>query len=214
MKKITVVVIEDHKLIREMWSRMFEANPVIEVIGESGSLDEAIEMVKIRKPDVVLLDINLGQDSGMDAVPHIRKFSPGTRIIVLSVHNQPVYARKMLQLGAKAYLTKNSSFKEIIKAIELVMKGEVYVCKEIKDSVSDQVSNKELAEHDTKDLTLREIEIVKFIKNGLSSKEISSLINIRIRTVEVHRQNILKKLNFKNTASLINFINNTDINFV
>jgi two-component system, NarL family, invasion response regulator UvrY len=214
MKKITVVIIEDHKLIREMWGKMFADNPEIEITGESGSLEESIEMVKIKRPDIVLLDINLGQDSGMDAVPLIRKFSPGTKIIALSMHNQPVYAKKMLQLGAKAYVTKNSPLEEIMKAIEVVMKGEVYMCTEIKDILTDQVMNNEPVQHDTKDLSLREIEIVKFIKDGLSSKEISSLINIRTRTVEVHRHNILKKLNFKNTASLVNFINNTDLNFV
>jgi len=197
-----------------MWENMFVESSEIDVVGKSGTLDEAIEMIKAQKPDIVLLDINLAQDSGLDAIPLIRKFSPGTKIIGVSMHDQPSYAKKMLRLGAKGYVTKNSSYEEVITAIEEVMKGGMYLCKEITDIIADQVIHKEPVEHDTKILSLREMEIVKFIKDGLSSKEISSLINIRLRTVEVHRQNILRKLNFKNTASLVNFINNSHVNFL
>jgi DNA-binding NarL/FixJ family response regulator len=214
MKKVTIAVVDDHKLIREMWAKMFAINNEIEITGESGKLEEAIEMIKIKRPDIVLLDINLAQGSGLDAAPLIRKFSPGTRIIAVSMHNQPAYAKKMLQLGAKGYVTKNSSHEEMFKAVEEVMKGNVYVCSEIRDILSDQALNHEPAMPDIKDLSMREIEIVKLIKEGNSSKEISSRLNIATRTVEVHRHNILKKLKLKNTASLINYINTTDLSFL
>ncbi|MEP7166103.1 MAG: response regulator transcription factor [Ferruginibacter sp.] len=213
-KKITIAVIEDHKLIREMWAKLFAGHLKIVIVGESEALDEAIEMVKIKRPDIVLLDINLSQGSGLDAVPLIRKFSPGTRIIVVTMHYQPAYAKKMFQLGVRAYITKNSPIDEIFMAIDEVMKGGQYICAEIKNLLTEQVINKEPDGPNTKDLSLREIEIIKLMKDGLSSKDISSLINISIRTVEVHRHNILKKMKFKNTASLVNFINNTDLNFV
>ena len=218
MKKITLAIIDDHKLIREMWSKIFSSRNEsgsyqIEITGESGAIDEAIEMIKIKRPDIVLLDINLEKSSGLDAVPLIRKISPGTRIIGVSMHNQPAYAKKMLQLGAKGYVTKNSSHHEIFKAIEEVMKGNLYVCAEIKNILSDQMLNIEPAGSSVKDLSFREIEIVKLIKEGLSSKEISAKLNISTRTVEVHRHNILKKLKLKNTASLINFINTSDLSF-
>ena|SRR5688572_16152475 len=213
MKKITVVIVDDHKLIRQMWEMMFAGNPEIEITGESATMDEAIEMIKIKRPDIVFLDINLTQGSGLDAVPLIRKFSPGSKIIAVSMHNQPAYAKKMLNLGAKAYVTKNSAHEEIFKAIEEVMNGRTYVCTEIKNLLSDQVMSNDKSMPNTKELSFREIEIVKLIKEGLSSKEISSQLNIATRTVEVHRHNILKKLKLKNTASLINFINNTDLTF-
>lgn len=213
MKNITVAIIDDHRLIREMWSKIFAGLNQFEITGESGALDDAIEMIKIKRPDIVLLDINLEKSSGMDAVPLIRKFSPGTKIIAVSMHNQPAYAKKMLQLGARGYVTKNSSHEEIIKAAEEVMKGNVYVCSEIKNILSEQMLSDEPAETSVKDLSFREIQIVRLIKEGLSSKEISSRLNISTRTVEVHRHNILKKLKLKNTPSLINFINNTDLSF-
>ena len=211
MKKITLVIIEDHKLIRELWETMFADNSEIQITGASATMDEGIEMIKIKKPDIVFLDINLAQGSGMDAMPLILEFSPGTRIIVVSMHNQPAYAKKMLQLGAKAYVTKNSTHAELLKAIKEVMHGKVYVCEEIKNILSDQVMNIESDGRNKSELSFREIGIIKLIKEGLTSKEISLRLNITARTVEVHRYNILKKLKLKNTPSLINYINTTDL---
>ena len=213
MKKITIAIVDDHKLIRQMWATMLASNREFEITGESGTLDEAVEMIRAKRPDIVLLDINLVQGSGLDAVPQIRKFSPGSRIIAVSMHNQPAYVKKMMQLGAKGYVTKNSSHEEMFKAIDEVMNGRIYVCAEIKNILADKEFQSEVAEPTVKDLSLREIEIIKLIKEGQSSKEISSRLNIATRTVEVHRHNILKKLKLKNTASLINFINTTDLTF-
>lgn len=213
MKKITVTVIEDHQLIREMWIKLFSGNAIYEVTGNCGSLEEVEGLIKSKKPDITILDINLGNKSGIDAVPIIRKNSPGTRIIVVSMRNEPVYTKKMLKLGAMAYVTKNSPQEEIFKAMEEVMAGRTYICNEIKSLFTAQALM-DHEEHDTRHLSMREIEIVKYIKEGLSSKEIAGHLFISSRTVEVHRQSILKKLKFKNTASLINFINNTDMNFI
>jgi DNA-binding NarL/FixJ family response regulator len=211
MKKTTVVVVDDHKLVREMWRELFARNTEIEVVGESGGFDEAVEMVKVKRPDIVLLDINLSQASGFDAVPLIRKFAPGTRVIAVSMHSQPAYAKKMLQLGAKGYVTKNSSRDEILTAVSEVMQDRKYVCNEIRNIISEQMLNNQASGPDVKDLSLREIEVIKLIKEGLSSKEIADRLNISVRTAEVHRHNILKKLQLKNTAALINYINTTDL---
>ena len=211
MKKISVIVVDDHKLIREMWTQIFRFTENIEVIGETGIFDEAIEIIKTKRPDIVLLDINLPPASGLDAVPLIRKFSPGTKIIAVSMHSQPAFAKKMLKLGAKAYVTKNSSQDEILKAVDEVMNGRIYVCTEIKEHLSEQMMDDESGKPDIKDLSLREIEIIRLIKEGLSSKEIADRLHISVRTIEVHRHNILKKLKLKNTAALINFINTSDL---
>lgn len=213
MKKISIVIVDDHKLIREMWVRLFAEKPGTEITGQAAALDEAIELIKKIRPDIVLLDINLAEDSGMDAVPEIRKYSPHTKIIAVSMHNQPAFARKMLTLGAKAYVTKNSSHEEIFNAVDEVLKGRSYICTEIKNILADQALSNEPEHRSVKDLSFREIEIIKHLKNGLSSKEIAAALHISLKTVEVHRSNILKKLNLKNVASLINFINSTDLAF-
>ena len=210
-KKIRIAVVDDHKLIREMWSMLFAGNTSIELVAESGEFDHAVEMIKMKRPDLVLLDINLLGSSSFDAIPMIRKFSPGTRIIIVSMHNNPAYAKKVLKLGAKGYITKNSSHDELFTAIDEVMDGGTYVCTEIKDFLFEQSLNKEAGAMDIKSLSLRELEIVRLLLKGYSSKEIAEDLSISPRTAEVHRHNILKKLGLKNTASLINFINNKDI---
>ncbi len=211
MKKITVAVVEDHKMVREMWVQLFTGKQEIEIVGTSGEFKEAIEMIKSKRPDIVLLDINLPGGSGMDAVPLIRKFVPGARIIAVSMHSQPAYAKKMLQLGARGYVTKNSGPEEMFTAIDTVMEGKTYICMEIKNIISDQVMQDTNNGPDIKELSMREVEIIKLIKEGDSSKEIAVKLNISTRTAEVHRHNILKKLKLKNTASLISFINTTDL---
>jgi two-component system invasion response regulator UvrY len=141
MKKTSVIVVDDHKLVREMWSELFSRNTEIEVIDESGVFEEAINKIKEKRPDIVLLDINLAQASGFDAVPLIRKFAPASMIIAVSMHCQPAYAKKMLQLGAKGYVTKNSSRNEILMAVAEVMAGRKYVCEEIRNIISEQMLN-------------------------------------------------------------------------
>lgn len=94
MKKISVIIVEDHKLVREMWVTLFAEHEHLDIVGQSGVFEEAVELIKTNRPDIVLLDINLPNASGMDAVPLIRKFAPGTKIIAVSMHNQPAYAKK------------------------------------------------------------------------------------------------------------------------
>lgn len=211
MNKITVVIVEDHQLVREMWVQLFSERKDVDIVGKTGDFDEAIEMIKNKRPNIVLLDINLPVSSGMDAVPLIRKYAPGSKIIAVSMHNQPAYAKKMLQMGAKGYVTKNSSHQEMLVAMDEVMAGKTFICSEIKNIISEQAFQQTPAGPNLKELSLREIEIIRLIKDGLSSKEIAAQLNISVRTAEVHRHNILKKLGLKNTASLITFINKTDL---
>lgn len=134
MKKITLAFVEDHQMIRKMWTDLFEEMPEVTITGQSSSLAEAIPMVAEKKPDVILLDINLPDASGLEAVPYILETSPHTKIIAVSMHNQASYAKQMLELGARAYVTKNSSPDEIFEAVNAVMRGEEYICEEIRNA--------------------------------------------------------------------------------
>ncbi|HMH33142.1 MAG TPA: response regulator transcription factor, partial [Puia sp.] len=146
--------------------------------------------------------------SGLDATQQIRKAMPGARIIGVSMHSQPAYAKKMLQIGARGYVTKNSSKEEMICAILEVHDGKKYICEEIRNIISDQLlEEKDNVTPNINMLTEREIQIINLIKVGKSSKDIAINLNISLKTVEVHRHNILKKLKLKNSASLVNFIN-------
>jgi len=209
MEKINVLIADDHKLIRETWGYILNSDERFRVVAECGDSEQAVEMAKQKRPQIVLMDINMTPISGFEATERIRKVSPTTKVIGVSMHSQPAYAKKMLQIGARGYVTKNSSKEEMIKAIVEVHNGNKYICDEIKNNISEMVleENKDLPNVNA--LTDREIQIINLIKQGLSSKEIATELAISLKTVEVHRHNVLKKLKLKNSASLVNFINTT-----
>ncbi len=213
MDKISILIADDHTLVRETWSFILNTDPRFSVVAESGSGEEAVEMAKKLRPNIVIMDINLPGMNGIEATQQIRKFSPGSRILGVSLHTQPTYARKMMQKGAMGYVTKNSSREEMFKAILEIQSGKKYICDEIKNILSEQVISGEDPQTGLNSLSQREIEIIAYIKKGFSSKEIADALSISVKTVEVHRYNILKKLNLKNAAALVNFINNSQLDF-
>ncbi len=207
MSKITILLVDDHKLIRDSWTFILNSDPRFEVIGEKSNGEEAIEFAKENQPEIVLMDVNMSPMSGFEAAKQIKKISPDSKIIGVSMHSMPAYAKKMLHLGAMGYITKNSSKDEMIHAINEVYAGNKYICEEVKNNLVKQELGDKSGEPDLNLLSRRELDIVQLIKDGLSSKEIAVRLNISLKTVEVHRYNILKKLNLKNTAALVNFIN-------
>jgi len=207
MGKITILLVDDHKLIRDSWSFILNSDARFQVIGETSNADEAVEIARDKKPEIVLMDINMSPVNGFEATKLVRKYSPGSKIIGISMHSMPAYARRMLQMGAMGYVTKNSSKDELLAAIIEVHNGKKYVCDEVKNILAQQELEDEGGAPDMNVLSRREIDIVQLIKEGLSSKEIAIRLDISLKTVEVHRYNILKKLSLKNTAALVNFIN-------
>lgn len=211
MAKITVLIVDDHTLIRETWSFLLGRNDNFEVIAEVGDGQKAVDIARDKRPNIVLLDINMTPLNGFDVLKLIRKQSPGSKVIAVSMHSQPAYAKKMLRMGAKGYVTKNSPRQEMLDAIMDVQNGNTYICQEVKNILSDQMLNEEDNAAGLNQLSEREIEVINQIRDGLSSKEIAEKLAISIKTVEVHRHNILKKLKVKNTASLINYINSSGL---
>jgi DNA-binding NarL/FixJ family response regulator len=209
MEKITVLIADDHKLIRETWSFILNSDPRFTVIAQCSNGEEAIEMAQKLRPKIALLDINMAPMNGIEATEQIRKFSPATKIIGVSMHSQPAYVKKLLKLGAMGYVTKNSPQQEMFDAIAAVHEGKRYICAEVKTILSEQIFEEESSGANT--LSTRELDVIKHIKEGKSSKEISSELNISLKTVEVHRHNILKKLNLKNSAALVNYINSSGL---
>lgn len=209
MEKITVLIADDHKLIRETWSFILNSDARFSVVAQCSNGEEAIEMAQKLRPKIALLDINMAPMNGIEATEQIRKFSPSTKIIGVSMHSQPAYVKKLLKLGAMGYVTKNSPQQEMFDAIAAVHEGKRYICAEVKTILSEQIFEEESTGANT--LSSRELDVIKHIKEGLSSKEISTQLNISLKTVEVHRHNILKKLNLKNSAALVNYINSSGL---
>jgi two-component system invasion response regulator UvrY len=206
MKKISILIAEDHQLIRQTWSFILETYPNFFIVGECASGEQAIELVKSLRPDVVLMDINLNGMNGMDATEQIRKFYPETKVLAVSLHTQLSYARKIMQMGAMGYLTKNASRQEMVDAILHIVSGKKYICNEIKDFISEQMIDGG-GESKYNSLSKRQKEIITYLQKGETSREIATALGLSAQTVEVHRHNILKKLEMKNTVALIHYIN-------
>ncbi len=207
---ISILIADDHKLIRETWTYILNRDPRFKVIGSCSNSEEAVTMSEKLQPEIVLMDINMAPFSGIEATRRIREASPLTRIIGVTMHTQPTYAKKMLQLGASGYVTKNSSKEEMFNAIVEVSKGNKFICDEIKELLSEAPDDTSIMSA-INTLTEREMDVINLIKQGSSSKDISLKLDISIKTVEVHRHNILKKLKLKNAASLIHFMNSSTV---
>jgi two-component system invasion response regulator UvrY len=181
-------------------------DPDFDVVKVFDNTQTLIEEISEIKPDIAILDININPFSGIEATKMIRRLAPGTKIIGVSMHNQPSFAKKMMRNGAMGYVTKSSNKNEMYDAIRSVMKGEKYICAEIQRNITNQVLMDD-DENKLSRLTEREIEIIKLIKNGSTNKEIAEKLFLSPRTVETHRARILKKLDLKNSLSLVKYIN-------
>jgi len=207
MKNISVLLIDDHTLIRESWRALLNTVKNITIVGESGDGQAAIDLALTTRPDIVLLDINMQPMGGWEVLKMIRKLSPGSRIIIVSMHSQPVYAKKMIRLGAKGYVTKNSPLQELLDAIVEVSAGNIFICREVNKLISEPIKDDDQTVPDINSLSGRELQVASLISGGGSSKDIASALGVSLKTIEVHRYNILRKLNLKNTISLIRYLN-------
>jgi two-component system, NarL family, invasion response regulator UvrY len=207
MKKISIMLIDDHTLIRESWRSMLGAMENMEVIAECGDGRLAGELAKNVRPDVVLLDINMEPMDGFKVAKIIRALSPMSKIIGLTMRSEPANVKKLLRLGAKGYVTKNSPREEMIHAIEEVNKGNTYICAEVKALLAKPISEGDSEAPDLNCLTESEFRILRLLGAGESSKEIAGKLGIAVKTAEVHRHNILKKMKVKSTVALILYVN-------
>ena len=198
---IKILIVDDHNLIVEAWTNILIAVEGYEVCGSCDTAEEAIVLTHRYRPNVVLMDINLKGSTGFEATENIMNQVPNTKVIGLSIHDDLSIVKKIFAKGAKGYLTKNSSKTELIASIRKVNEGEVFVCDEIKDRFFNTALKGDDADN-KKDLTSKEIDIIKYIAQGMTSKEIGDKLNISHRTVETHRHNILKKLDIPNSALL------------
>lgn len=206
MSNISFLIADDHALIRQTWDILLSTHSRYQVIGESSTGEQAVALAGQLRPDIVIMDINMPDVDGLEATRRIRLCAPATRVIGVSAHTQPAFARRMLQSGAWGYVTKSSSTKEFFAAIAAVLQGTRYFCEEIKNSITEQALSGEDLPAPVQSLTPRELEIIGLIKEGLPSVQISKRLFVSVKTVEVHRYNILKKLKLKNTAALVNYI--------
>lgn len=208
-QKIKLFLVDDHRMVIDMWASMLAVDPKFEIVGTSLDAEKALEEIKIKLPNVVLLDITLPGISGIELAKSLREKVPTAKLLGVSMHTNIILIKQMLMSGANGYVSKTSSFDEMKSAILAVNEGQRYICRDVKDYITNQVISEHQADpaYRINQLTKRELEIVNMIKDGHSSREISEKLFISKRTVEVHRYNIFKKLDVNNITSLIRVTN-------
>jgi DNA-binding NarL/FixJ family response regulator len=206
---IKVLLADDHAVVREGLRKLLEAEPDITVVGEAETGQQALDRVKEKSPDVVLMDLAMPVLNGMDATRLIVKEAPETRVLVLSTYGDDEYVHQMTEAGAAGYLLKQTAATVLIKGIREVMKGNLFFCPAIRKRTSQNCRQARLRDmpdmKGPRPLTPRELETVKLIAQGYINKKIALLLCISIKTVEKHRQAAMNKLNIHEVAGLTRY---------
>ena len=200
-----IVIAEDHTILREGLKALLSAGPGIQVVGEAEDGREAVRLALELKPDLFLMDISMPRMSGIEAIREIRKQVPQTRILVLTVHKSEEYVLAALQAGVDGYILKDATHAELLTAIQTVLSGKPYLSPEISGKVIEgYLEGKRGGQTDSawESLTHREKQILKLIAEGYKNKEIADFLCISLKTVEKHRDNLIKKLDLHNVAAL------------
>ena len=203
----TILLADDHAVVRHGLKALIEDEPNFNVVGEAGSGLEAIQMVSELKPDVLVLDIMMDDISGIEVARQVRKNSPRTAIVVLSMYGDKKHVLEALQAGAKAYVVKKAVASELIEAVRQVLVGRRYLGTSVSDVVVDAYLEKEESgPADSYDsLSSREREVLHLAAHSYTNAEIAERLCISRRTVETHRANAMRKLNLDNQTDLLRY---------
>ncbi len=204
MDSIKVVLADDHHIVREGIAHLLASHDQFEVVDQAGDGHEAVKKVTQLKPDVLILDITMPKMRGVEVISEALSASPQTKVIILSMHNKDIYIKECMRNGASAYLLKESAVNELVHAIDVVMKGQIYLSPTIsKGVVQDWLSPK--ASDESGPLTVREKEVLKLLAEGHTNKEIAAMLFISPKTVETHRHRINEKLKLGNVTDLVRY---------
>jgi DNA-binding NarL/FixJ family response regulator len=194
--KISVLLVDDHSLVRRGFRRMLEDENDISVVGEASSGTEAVDLARKLKPEVILMDCALQGESGIVATRSILGMLPETAVLMLSMHSEETLVRQSLEAGALGYVLKNASDLDLAAAIRRAMEGDIVL--------DPQVKRVELLRGErASGLTVRELEVLQLIAMGKSNKEIASELDLSVNTIAVHRANIMNALGLHKTAELV-----------
>lgn len=207
-KKSRIVIAEDHTILREGLKALLSSEPLLEIAGEAADGLEAIRKVQELKPDLILLDLTMPRMNGIEAIREIKRESPNTRVLVLTVHKTEEYVLASLRAGADGYALKDSTHAELSAAIAAVLSGHNYLSPKISGKViSGYLDGKKGIKEKSslESLTQREREVLKLIAEDYKNREIADCLCISLKTVEKHRDNLMKKLDLHSAAALTAF---------
>ncbi len=206
MKRIRVLLADDHTVIRAGLRALLERRPDLEVVGEADNGRQAVEMTSSLNPDVVVMDIGMPGLNGIEATRQIVKGQPGGAVVILSMHSDETYVMRALNAGASAYLLKDSAETDLLRAIQAVSQGKSFFSPRISRILAEdyvRLLQQKGAQDSYELLTGREREILQLLAEGKTNKEVAAMLNLSLYTVETHRGNILQKLGLHSPAELV-----------
>jgi DNA-binding NarL/FixJ family response regulator len=199
---ITVVIADDHVIFRQGLLKLLQSAGDIEVVADTGSSDEALRLIVEKKPDVAILDISMPGLSGIEIMEEVQRKGIGTKIVFLTMHSDPLTAKRAIQSNASGYVLKDDAFEDLLYAVKAVASGGTFVS----PSISEKVLKLEMGrEKEGSILTGREREVLQLIASGLTNKKIADKLSVSVKTVETHRTRILQKLGAHSAADLVRY---------
>jgi len=206
-KKERVVIVDDHPLFRERLAQLINHELDMEVCGEAENAAQGIQLIRNSSPDLAIVDITLKGSSGLELIKSIKALSIGTPVLVLSMHDEALYAERALRAGATGYITKHQAADEIIVAIRRVLAGEVYLSERMTASFLKSLTTGGVKNipRPVDRLTDRELEVLELIGNGRTTREIAETLKLGVATVDTYRARIKEKMNFQNATELQHF---------
>lgn len=198
-----IFLVDDHPLVREWLSTLINQQPDMRVCGDAGSAPEALGQIAEMQPDVVIVDITLESGSGLELVKDIRRVSPTSIPLMLSMHDELTYAERALRAGARGYVTKRDSTRKIITAIRHVLEGKIFISDELKTMLSEKFLHGAVPLTDVQELSDRELEVFGMLGQGRDTREIADSLNISIKTVQVYCTRIKEKFHLASHTELL-----------
>ena len=206
IKKIKVLIADDHVMVRQGFMVLLNAQPDIEVIGEAADGNEMVELTENLHPDVVLADISMPNLNGIEATRLIHQRNPEMPVVMITIHTSSSYVVRALRSGARGYVVKNDDFQHVIQAIKAVILGQRYLSSSVSEQIIDAVVSGTSQEFNMDDrISIREREILQLIAEGNSNSQIARKLVISARTVETHRTNIMRKLELTSQIDILRY---------
>src|SRR6266403_4518148 len=202
LQKFRVVLVEDHPMFREQLAQLINKEPGMTVCGEADNIHDALRLIESEKPDVAIVDLTLKGPSGLELIKNLKAKEIDVPVLVLSMHDEALYAERVLKAGARGYITKNEASKEVMTAIHAVLRGEIYLPAKIASRILESVAIGRKGENGIGQLTDRELEVFELIGHGRSTREISSCLHLGMSTVDTYRARIKTKLHLENSSQL------------
>ncbi len=200
---IKILLVDDHTIVRQGLKLILSAHPDLNVIGEAANGREAVEAAQRLRPDVIVMDVAMPEMNGIEATRQLIQANPRTRVLVLSMHKEPVYVREILRAGARGYILKDAIDTELLNAVRSVGQGDGYISPAVSGALLSDYRQNVTDPLDL--LSAREREVLQLVGEGKTNKEIATRLNLSVYTVDSHRGKIMEKLNLHSTGELVKF---------